>query len=235
MYNSNSNPKILAIIPARGGSKRIPNKNIIDLCNNPLISYSILAAKSSEYIERIIVSTDDKRITEVSETYGVEVLKRPKNLALDNTPTIDVVIHALDALKEKNYTPSIIILLQPTSPLRTTNDIDNAITLFLNSNYESLISVCELGHSPFWSLKIKDGFLKPLFGKKYFKMRSQDFEKAYRPNGAIFITKPETINKYRSFYTKNIVPFIMPIESSIDIDGEIDLMLAELFIQKLKS
>ncbi|MHA2287928.1 MAG: acylneuraminate cytidylyltransferase family protein [Promethearchaeota archaeon] len=232
MLDSNSTQKILAIIPARGGSKRIRNKNLVDLCNKPLISYSILAAKSSKYIDRTIVSTDEESIAEVSETYGAEVLKRPRNLALDDTPTIDVVLHALSALNEKNYTPSLIVLLQPTSPLRTTNDIDNAITLFLNGNSETLISVCESEHSPFWSLKIKDGYLEPIFGKKYFNKRSQDLEKVFRPNGAIYITKPEIINKYKSFYTENIVSFIMPSERSIDIDDEIDLMLAELILKK---
>ena len=192
MNNSNSNPKVLAIIPARGGSKRILNKNLVDLCNNPLIYYSILAAKSSQYIDRIIVSTDEKRIAEVSETYGAEVLERPRNLALDNTPTIDVVIHVLDVLKEKNYAPNIIILLQPTSPLRTTSDIDNAIALFLNDDYESLISVCELEHPPFPS----DNNLRNLYS--LFKSKSQVHPLFDTFNSIIFGSESGTSNPLTS-------------------------------------
>ena len=225
--------KILALIPARGGSKRIPDKNIKALCGKPLISYSIISAKKSKNIDKVIVSTDDENIADISREFTAEVIKRPKELAKDNTPTIEVVYHALDSLKKENYDPSIIVLLQPTSPLRNTEDIDNAIDLFLNSNCESVVSVCEIKHIPYWSLNINKGYLKPLFGKKYLKIKSQDFKKAYRPNGVLYISTPRSIHKYRSFFCKYTIPYVMPIERSIDIDDEFDFLLAEFFMKLL--
>lgn len=225
--------KILALIPARGGSKRIPEKNIKVLSGKPLISYSIMTAKKSKYIDKVIVSTDNEKIADISREFGAEVIKRPKELAKDETPTIEIVFHALDSLKKENYNPSIIILLQPTSPLRNTKDIDNAIDLFLNSTCESVVGVYEIKNTPYWSLYVDDGYLKPLFGKKYLKMRSQDFKKVYRPNGALFISNPKSIYKYKSFFCKYTIPYVMPIERSIDIDDEFDFLLAEYFMKLL--
>jgi len=224
--------KILALIPARGGSKRIPEKNIKVLSGKPLISYSIITAKKSKYIDKVIVSTDNEEIADISREFGSKVIIRPKELAKDETPTIEAVFHAIDSLKKENYDPNIIVLLQPTSPLRNTKDIDNAIEIYLNNNCESVVSVCELKHTPYWSLKIDGGYLKPLFGEKYLKVRNQDFEKAYLPNGAIFVSEPKYIFKYRSFYCKYTIPYMMPFERSIDIDNEFDFMLAEFFMRK---
>ena len=232
MSNFKEKKKILAIIPARGGSKRIPLKNIRELCGKPLIFYAINSSINSRYIDRVIVSTDDKKINEISENLGSEVIERPKELAKDNTPSTDVVFHVLEVLQKENYNPSLIVLIQPTSPLRNKEDIDNSIELFLKNKGESLISVSEFKHPPYWCFKIEKGLLKPLYDKHYLIMRSQDFEKFFRPNGAIFISKPKDLYKNKTFYTENTIPYIMPSERSIDIDDEFDFLIAEFLMQK---
>ena len=224
--------KIVAIIPARGGSKGIPRKNIRLLAGKPLIAYSIEAALKSKYIDRVVVSTEDDEITEISIRYGAEVITRPYELARDDSSRMDVVFHVLDNLKQKNYNSDIVVLLQPTSPLRRAEDADNAIKLFLNSDCESIVSVCEMENPPYWSFVIAEGFLKPLFDKKYLKMRRQDLAKVYLPNGAIFLSRVQTLYKYKEFYCNYNIPYIMPIERSVDIDNELDFMLAELLMKK---
>lgn len=225
-------PKIVAIIPARGGSKGIPKKNIKPLLGKPLIAWTIWQARKSEYLDKIIVSTENDEIAEVSRDWSAEIIKRPKELAKDESPTIDAVFHLLEVLRTENYNPNIVVLLQPTSPLRTAKDIDNAIDLFLNSDCESVVSVCEAKHPPYWSFKIDGGYLKHLFGNEYLKMRRQDLPKTYMPNGAIYISTPQMLYKYKSSYCEKTIPYVMPAERSIDIDTEIDFMLAELVMMK---
>ncbi|HWR27323.1 MAG TPA: acylneuraminate cytidylyltransferase family protein, partial [Candidatus Thermoplasmatota archaeon] len=177
--------QILAIIPARSGSKRIPKKNIKMLYGKPLLAYTIDSVKNSCHVTRFVVSTEDNEIAKISQSYGAEVIIRPPELARDESPTEDVIINVLEQLKNKEqYSPDIIILLQPTSPLRTTDDIDGAIKTFLASSGDSLISVTEYGHTPYWAFRIEKGFLKQEFTLGPLK-RSQDLPTLYRPNGAI--------------------------------------------------
>lgn len=225
-------PKILALIPARGGSKGIQKKNIKLLFGKPLIAWTIDQAKKSEYLNKIIVTTEDEEIGEISRSWGADIIKRPKELAKDESPTIDAIFHTLEVLKSENYNPDIIILLQPTSPLRTTKDIDNAMELFLNTNCESVVSVCELKHSPYWCFEIEKGYLKSLFGDEYLRRRRQDLENVYMPNGAMYISTPENLRKYKGFYCLRTIPYIMPPERGIDIDNEVDFMLAELLTKR---
>ena len=224
--------KILAIIPARGGSKTIPRKNIKLLNGKPLIYYTIKESIKSKYLGRIIVSTEDKEISEISKKYGAEVIERPEELAKDETPTIDVIFHVLQVIKAENFEPGLVVLLQPTSPLRNAQDIDNAVELFLKNDCESVVSVCEVEHSLYWSFEIENRCLKPIFGGKYLNMRRQDLSKVYTPNGAIYVSTPEILRKYKSFYCSKTIPYIMPPERSVDIDNEIDFMLAELLMRK---
>ncbi|MFH1101115.1 MAG: acylneuraminate cytidylyltransferase family protein [Methanobacteriota archaeon] len=226
--------QILAIIPARGGSKRLPKKNIMMFSGKPLLAYTIEAAQKSRYINRLIVSTEDKEIAHIAASLHAEIINRPTELAQDASSTEDVIDDVLQQLHQKeHYSPDIILLLQPTSPLRTTNDIDNAIELFLNTPCESLISVTEYEHNPYWALRIKKGVLYQEFEKGRFK-RSQELPILYRPNGSLFLTRTKTFNKYRSFYTKHMIPFILPRERSIDIDDEYDFSLAEFLYQKTR-
>lgn len=205
----------------------MPRKNITLLKGKPLISYSIESALKADLVSRVIVSTEDAEIAEVARRYGSEVMNRSMELAQDDTPTISVVIEVLRQLEAEKYFADIIILLQPTTPLRTAKDIDAAVHIFLKNNCISVVGICEMEHSPYWSFKVERGFMKPLLGKKYLSMRRQNLPKIYLPNGALFISSPEALYKTKSFYTSCTVPYIMPAERSIDIDCETDLLLAE--------
>jgi len=225
--------KIVAIIPARGGSKGIPRKNIRLLAGKPLIAYSIEAALNSKYINRIIISTEDKEIADISRKYGAEVIERPEGLAKDNSQTIDVVKHVLENLKKnESYTPDIIALLQPTSPLRTKEDIDNGIELFVNNKCGSVISVCEAIHPVYWTFIIEK-YLKPIFSWKCFlNKRRQDLPKTYILNGAVYITSFDNLYKYNSFFNRKIIPYIMQFKNSIDIDEKVDFEFVEFLLRR---
>jgi len=225
---------ILAVIPARGGSKGVPRKNIRLLVGKPLIAYSIEAARGSKYVSRLIISTEDEEIERISKNLGAEVISRPQELAKDNVPTVDVVLHVLDVLREREkYIPDVVIALHPTSPLRTSMDIDGAVEKFLNcQDCLSLISVTEFEKPPFWALKIENGYISPVFGEKYFKMMRQELPKTYKPNGAIFMATPKVLYRYRTFYTPKTLAYIMPPERSVDIDTEFDFILAEYILSK---
>lgn len=218
---------ILGIIPARGGSKRVPKKNIKLLGKKPLIAYTIEAASKSEYLTDFIVSTDNQEINDVASRFGARVMERPRILATDWAKTIDVI---LDIFRKEEC--DIVVCLQPTSPFRTSKDIDNALKLFLMEKCESVISVCETGNNQAWLLKMKDKYLVPVFNNKYFKQRSQDLPKMYIPNGAIYIASKQTLQKYKSFYTNKILPYVMPIERGLDVDNENDFAYAEISLKK---
>jgi CMP-N-acetylneuraminic acid synthetase len=223
--------KLLAIIPARGGSKRLPKKNILNLVNKPLIVWTIEAALDSKYIDKVIVSTDDKDIADISEQYGATIpFIRPSKLATDETPSIDVILHAADFFKKNDY--DYVVLLQPTSPLRTSKHIDESIELLDAKNADAIISVCKMDHSPLWSNTLeKDGNMKGFLQDDILNKRSQDLDIYYRLNGAIYICNINKIKEERSFFLKdNIFAYKMNRKSSIDIDNEIDFKLAKVLL-----
>lgn len=222
--------KLLGVIPARGGSKRVPKKNIKLLGGKPLIAYTIEAAEKSRTLDNFVISTDSSEIMGVVEKYGAKTIERPKVLATDWAKTIDVV---LDVARREEA--DAIVCLQPTTPFRTSKDIDNAITLFLNTNCESVISVCEVRDDLCWLLQYKNNFLHPVLQNKYINSRSQELPKLFVPNGAIYIASVKTLNKYKSFYTKKIIPYIMPQDRSIDIDDLDDFVIAEKKINENNS
>ncbi len=217
----------LAIIPARGGSKRLPKKNLLNLCGRPLIAWSIEAGIESRYIDRIIVSSDSNKILEIARRYdGVLALKRPEELATDTAKTIDAIKHAIEHTSQQfDFT----ILLQPTSPLRTGRHIDAAIEFLDEKKADSVISVCEMEHPPQWSNTLPQDLSMKNFLKEEIKhKRSQDLPKYYRLNGAIYICRTQRLLEENSFFIRdNIFAFIMDKESSIDIDDEFDFKLAE--------
>jgi CMP-N,N'-diacetyllegionaminic acid synthase len=224
--------KIFALIPARGGSKGLPGKNIKLLAGKPMIAYTIETAKKCRYLDRVIVSTDDEEIALISKKYGAEIAARPKNLATDKSKFIDAIFYHLKEFKKENLFPEVIILLQPTSPLRTLNDLNEAIELFLKNEGESVASVSEPEHPLQWSFQKKGKYLKPIFGWKYFKgINRQDVEKIYFPNGAIFISTPKALYINKSFYSKKTLPYVMPAERSVDIDNMVDFLIAESAIK----
>ena len=221
----------LAIIPARGGSKRLPRKNILNLNGKPLIAWSIEVGLSSKYIDSIVVTSDDNEILEISKKYGVTTAKRPYELANDTATTIDVVKHTIKSI-DKIY--DYIILLQPTSPLRTSQHIDEAIELLSKKSADAVISVCEMEHSPLWCNTLpKDGSMIDFLKEEVLNKRSQDLEKYYRLNGAIYICDTNRLLKENSFFLKDkVFAYIMNRESSVDIDEEIDFELAKVLIGK---
>lgn len=226
---------ILAVIPARGGSKGVLRKNIRELAGKPLIEYTIEVSLKSEYVSRTIVTTDNEEIASVSEEAGAEVpFIRPAELAEDDTPTLPVLQHALDYYNEKkSYEPQVVILLQPTSPLRRAEHIDEAFELYMNSENKSLISVCEVEHSPYWMKELDDeNQIQPFLDSDKKYTRRQDLPPIYRPNGAIYISTPEIILNEDRIYEKNAKAYIMEKENSIDIDTKIDFELAETLIER---
>tara|TARA_B100001173_G_C15891861_1_gene505976 strand:+ start:42 stop:713 length:672 start_codon:yes stop_codon:yes gene_type:complete len=215
--------KILALIPARKGSKAIRNKNSKLFKKKPLISWSISSALKSKYIDEVVVSTDCAAIKKISKKYGAKVpFTRPKSLATDRSETISVVLHTLSKLEKYDY----IVLLQPTSPLRKSHDIDKGIELIVNSNKFSLISFCQNVDHPDLTYKIKKNKIEKLTTDKM--PRRQDAESFYTVNGAIYISNVSWLKKNKKLYDDKSVPYIMPFERSIDIDSKIDWKIAEL-------
>ena len=223
------NKTFLAIIPARGGSKRLPRKNILDLCGKPLISWSIEAALKSKYISKVVVSSDDEEILNISSNFGADIIKRPYELANDTATTFDTVKHTIDNFENYDY----IVLLQPTSPLRNEKHIDEAIELLEEKQADAIVSVCEMDHSPLWSnILPEDGNMRGFLREEILNKRSQDLEKYYRLNGAVYICKTDKLLENKSFFLKdNIFAYIMDRKSSIDIDEEIDFLFAERVIE----
>lgn len=210
--------KIVGIIPARGKSKRLEKKNLYKINNNPLIAYTIIAAKKS-IINDVYVSSEDTEILETSLKYGAKLIERPENLSLDTTPTAPVIEDAIKQLKSQNLYYDVAVLLQPTSPLRDYLDINNAIDLYLNSKAENLISVYKPIKNVLKSfLLCKEGYLKGIVNDDYPFWREQDLPPVFFPNGAIYIFNPELFLEKKSFFSKKTIPYEMAIEKSIDID-----------------
>ena len=220
------NKTFLAIIPARGGSKRLPRKNVEDLCGKPLIAWSIEAGLKSKYIDKVVVSSDDEEILNTASKLRIDTIKRPDILASDTATSFDAIKHVLSISKNYDY----VVLLQPTSPLRNNTHIDKAIKLLEQKNADAIISVCEMDHSPLWSNTLQeDGALDTFLRDNVSDKRSQELEKYYRVNGAIYICKLDKLLKEESFFLKeNIYAYIMNRASSVDIDEQIDLDFARV-------
>ncbi len=216
---------ILAIIPARAGSKGVPRKNLVEIDGKPLIYYSIHEAKKSKYITRIVVSTDGEEIANVSKSFGAEVMMRPEELATDTAKTMPVLKHVVNYLKETDdYSPDIIVLLQPTSPLRTFQDIDKVIEKLLHNDYDSTVSVCENEHTPEWLLIEEDNKSKFYIGQRPSNLRRQDIKKTYFINGAVYaVTLDCLMNREDYILGDNIGIVVMDKLNSFQIDDLEDL------------
>jgi CMP-N-acetylneuraminic acid synthetase len=228
--------KTLAIIPARGGSKGIREKNVVGLGGKPLIEHTIRKALQSNLINRVIVSTDSKKIAEVAQSYGAEVpFLRPRKISGDSSPTISTVKHAIQFLKEQSdFVPDIILLLQPTSPFRTVQMIDRSIRILKKSNASSIISVSKIKKHPYSSFTLKNKLLQP-YRKNFekFSLR-QKIPSLYYPTGAIYTFWSENL-KQNSIYGTKIKPMLINDERiNIDIDTPFDLFMAEMIIKKWK-
>ncbi len=226
--------KILAVITARGGSKGIPQKNTRELLGKPLIAYAIQAALQSKTLNKVIVSTDDKITANISKQYGAEVpFLRPQHLATDTATNLSVLQHAVRYLEEEeNHLADIVVCLQPTSPLRSAEDIDQAVTLCVRKSADSVVSLCKVEHHPYWMKKVVEGRVYSLMeedDKSY--PRRQDLPPVYQLNGAIYVTRKKILLEEERVLGEHTLAYIMPQERSIDIDTPIDLKLAELIMK----
>lgn len=232
---SNMN-NFLGIIPARGGSKRLPRKNLLPVAGKPLISYTIQAGLQSHFIDELMVSTDDTEIARVSVECGATVpFMRPSELANDETSTFEVVRHAIDYYKTiEGRLFEYIVLLQPTSPLRDEVEIDNAVLFLQKNKADAVVSVSEPDHSPLWCNTLPDNLSMEGFLREDVKYkRSQELDQYYRLNGAIYILSISRLMEEKTFFLKsNIFAYIMPQKKSVDIDTALDLKLCELLLQE---
>lgn len=227
-----SGKRILSLIPARGGSKGIKNKNIIDLSGQPLISYTIISSLGSKFIDRTVVTTDSKAIAEVSKNYGADVpFIRPVELASDESKTIDAVLHAINTLEKMGDTYDVLVLLQPTQPLRTVSDIDGAIEFFFKRNLRGLTSVSPVEDNPLLIRTINEnGELSSLL-EMNSTCRRQDMPEHYRVNGCLYINQISTLT-FQTSFNDNPIGYIMERSHSVDIDDLSDVIMAEYFLNK---
>ena len=220
----------IAIIPARAGSKGVPKKSMQLLAGHPLITYTIKAAIDSQVFDQIIITSDDADVLKIAATYPqLTLINRNPDLAQDNTPSVDVV---LDAAKNASLSAdSLIVLLQPTSPLRTATHIKEALTIANSHKNTSVVSVSEASHHPYKSMTItNDMTLTALIDKKYLESPRQSLPKAYYPNGAIYIAKLSDIQKAGQVMTQPILPYLMSDAHSVDIDTWADFKYAEFLM-----
>jgi len=228
-------PTILAIIPARGGSKSVPRKNILTVAGKPLIAWTIETALNCAELDRVIVSTDNQDIAEISRQFGADVpFLRPPELAQDTTSSIDTIIHAIEWLEEhETYRPDYVMMLQPTSPLRTAEDIKTAIQISQTKEADGVVSICFVHHHPYWTKCVSpDGRLVDFLTLDVPYTQRQELPEAYALSGAIYLVRREILLNFQTFYTDRTYAYIMPSERSLDIDTSWDLHLADLILRE---
>lgn len=226
--------RVLAVIPARSGSKQLKNKNILPLLGKPLLSYSIEAAQNTNIIDEIYVSTDSEIYADLALKHGAKVpFLRSKQLAEDSSSSWDCVLEALENYKKIGECFDLVVLLQPTSPLRTSQDILGALDLFVEKEADSVISVTEAEHSPLWYNVLPENLsLRSFLNSKILSTPRQELPTYYRLNGAIYVVRTEYIVKSRDIYNCNSFAYVMPSDRSIDIDTKMDFEIAELILSK---
>ena len=229
--------KILGVIPARGGSKRVPNKNIREVGEKPLIAHTIEQTDESEMLNRTVVSTEDDEIREVAESHGGDVpFERPEELGTDTATSDDVIMHALNWFDDRNVTFDVVAMIQTTTPFRTSGDIDGALRELVKSDADSVISISEFEVPPVWAVTENgEGYLRSYFEEGYLWTdeipRSQDTPTLYYPNGAVFAARVDKFREQESFYTESTLGYEMPRSRSLDIDEPYDLEMAQALME----
>ena len=222
--------KIITIIPARSGSKRIPRKNIIPFLGKPLVEHSIEHAQKSRLVNRVIISTDDEEIAGIAAKCGAEVIKRPQDISGDKSSSETALLHVVDHLeKTEGYSPDIVVFLQCTSPLRKNDDIDNAIKILINKKSDSLFSVYRF-NKYIW--RLKNGSIIPVNYDYQNRWREQDFPIQYQENGSIYVFKPWVLKELKNRLGGKIEIFEMDYINSFQIDSYEDLALCECILEK---
>lgn len=227
--------KVLGLILARGGSKGLPRKNLKLLRGKPLVAWSIETARDSKYLDDLVISTDDQEIADLAVNYNCEVpFLRPACLSTDTSPSIDSIQHALNFLGNQGRYFDIVALLEPTSPLRESIDIDNAINQLVNSNAYSIVGICraETIHPAFMYRMTEERYLLPFMIKQSDRLRRQDIiDNLYFLEGTIYASKTQPLLKYRSFYHENTLGYEVPKWKSPEIDDEIDFLFVEAIMK----
>lgn len=226
---------MLAVIPARGGSKGVEGKNIKKLVDKPLLAYTIEAALRSKVFDKVIVSTDAIEIADIALEYGAEIpFMRPNDISGDKSPSDEAVVHALNYFENEGIIFENVCKLQPTSPLRTAEHIKEAYRMFLEKDADFVVSVCECEHSPLWSGTLGDTLsLDNFILNKVQKLCRQELPIYYRLNGAIYMGKSRKFTKIRNFFGNNGYAYIMKQKESIDIDTELDFLIAEMILNSI--
>jgi CMP-N-acetylneuraminic acid synthetase len=223
--------RVLGLIPAKGGSTRLPRKNILPLGGRPLIAWTVEAARESGVIDRLIVSTEDREVADIACDLGVEVpFIRPEELARDPAGVVEVALHALDELERSGDQFDSMIILMPTCPFRNADDIRVAYASFRENHWSFLMSVSRFGHTPFAAMGLGENDKLTHYFPDYTGMKSQELPPAYRPNGAIQILDVEAFQREKTYFGEPLFGYEMPIERSVDIDSEEDLQFAEMTI-----
>jgi len=226
--------KILALIPARGGSKGIPGKNVVDLHGKPLIAYTIQQALKVREFGRVLVSTESDEIKQVAEEWGAEIpFLRPSHLAADNSRTVDVVIDVLNTLEEQfGEQYDAVCLLQPTSPLRSADDIQACLDTWKKRGRDSVVSLVKVEEPhPYKMKRIEDGHVQPFIPGTNSSVPRQELPVAYELNGAVYISHRDTLVGEGSFFSEHTIPYVMPAERSVNINDKLDLLLAESLLK----
>ena len=233
MYKKN---KILGIIPARGGSKGLPKKNIKTFNGKPLIYWTMQSAQNSKFLDEIYISTDSNEIADVVKDYGIHIpLMRPKELAKDDSPSYELIIHAIDYFKSQNKSFDYVALLEPTSPLRKKNDIDNAIAKIVDHpEADSLVSIGEVHteHPDIVKKENSDSYLEPYFRNEVDIYQRQQANKAYFPYGVVYISKVDAFYKNQSFYTKKLIGYNIERWQNFEIDDQLDFDINEFLFRE---
>lgn len=221
---------VLAVIPARGGSRGVPRKNVRPLAGRPLIVHTVEHALAARTVDAVVVSTDDAEIAAIACGAGATVIRRPPELAGDRTPTLPVLLHALEELRGIPP-PDVVVTLQPTSPLRRPTHVDEAVAL-LDDEFDAVVGVCEPDHSPFKMFTLDGETLRDLIPGRGRGVPRQQLPAVYRENGAVYVSWRRTLLEKASIWGDRARAYRMDAESSIDIDTEMDFRIAEMIIHE---
>ena len=226
----------ICIIPARGNSKRLPRKNIIDLCGRPLISWIICEAIQSGIFSHVYVSTDDTEIASVAKRFGAEIpFRRPRRLSEDTVSVLRVAAHMVETLRQRREVYSTVCISSPTAPLILASDFQLAYSKFRTSNADVLYSICEFGEPPQWALSISKGWLTPMFDMQSFEKESQELRRAYRIVGGIqFFKSDYLLRNCTTYVAERMVGYLLSRKSGVDIDTVEDLHMANYYLQRRK-
>lgn len=227
---------VLAIIPARGGSKGVKDKNIREVDGMPLIAYSIQCAQESKLLNKVIVSTDSQKIADIAGQYGAEVQMRPEDLAQDDSSIVSVIQYVLDKCQRDNYHTDLVVLLQPTSPIRRAQDVDSVITLFADESIDGVISVVRMDDvHPARMYTLTEELRMVPFMKDHEYTRRQDLQPVYYRNGCIYAVRTSAFGKYNSVMVDNKKAYVMPFQWLLNIDHERDMILADSLVKLWKA